>query len=112
MFAMGFDREIFSVRHPSMGVSFGDLESMWKNIYPQVKADLKPLVNATIPGSAAGGQTPVSPTNRTTGPSIPVSGPSGTGGGSSMLLWVGGLAALGLGGYWLWARQQKSSRKK
>lgn len=103
MFSVGFDREVFSVRHPSMGVSISQLETFWKANYPEAKAELKPFL--TSPPAApvpAGTPAPLSPTNLAVQrpPPAPAPAPS-DGGGSSALLWVGGLAILGVGGWYV-----------
>lgn len=99
MFGVGFDREVFSIRHPSMGFSFSQLETYWKQYYPQAKAGLKPLTTQQIPGTNLTTQVPVKP----------VAAPSS--GGSSALLWVGGLAILGAGAYYFLADRPFGMRK-
>ncbi len=87
MFQMGFEREVFSERHPSMGISFNELQTMWKAALPGLKQDVKPLTTQPLPG-----------TTPTTLPRAQAPAPSS---GGSTLLWVGGLAAVGLGAYYL-----------
>lgn len=99
MFGVGFSREMFSVRHPSMGVSFKDLETYWKEYYPKAKEGLKTLTTTPIPGTTT--QIPVKPA---TAPSSGI--------GSSTLLWVGGLAILGAGAYYFLADRPFGMRKK
>lgn len=96
MFGVGFSREIFSPRHPSMGVSIKDLETYWKEYYPQAKAGLKTLTTQQIPGTTT--QIPIRPP-----------APSSS---SSTLLWVGGLAILGAGAYYFLADRPFGMRKK
>lgn len=103
MFQMGFEREVFSERHPNMGVSFGDLQSWWKTNYPLIKADIKPATTTPIPGTL-----PIAQTTLT--PRVAVA-PAPSSGGSTAL-WVGGLAVLGLGAYWMLARRPFGFKKK
>lgn len=90
MFGMGFDsdREMFSVRHPSMGVSISQLQTLWKENLPKLKNAIQPLTTQPIPGTI-----PLIPLKPAAAPA-PASG-------SSALLWVGGLALLGVGGWYV-----------
>lgn len=99
MFQMGFEKEIFSERHPDMGVSFNDIQSWWKSNLPDIKTAIKPATTTPIPGAVP--LAPVTPRPVYTPPSS----------GSSTLLWVGGLAVLGLGGYYLLAKRPFGIRK-
>lgn len=89
MFGVGFDREVFTPRHPSMGVSIKDLETYWKTYYPQAKAGLKNLNTTPLPGT----------TNLTT--NAPARVPAPASGTSAALLWVGGLTLLGAGAWYV-----------
>lgn len=93
MFSVGFDREVFSVRHPSMGISISQLETLWKANLPEAKAAIQPLLTTPLPGTTP---TPLTPLK----PLTPAVVPSSTG-SSSALLWVGGLAVLGIGGWYV-----------
>lgn len=90
MFQAGFEKEIFSQRHPDLGVSFNDIQTWWKSALPGLKQDVKPLTTQPLPGT-----TPVVPR---------VTQPAPSSGGSTLLL-VGGLAVVGLGSYWLLAKK-------
>jgi hypothetical protein len=94
MFQVGFDRQIFSDRHPQMGISFNDIEGWWKTTYPTIKQELKPAATQPLPGTV-----PIAPTTTTRLPApVPSSGPS-------TALVLGGLAVAGLGAYFLFGKQ-------
>lgn len=99
MFQMGFEKEIFSGRHPEMGVSFNEIQTWWKSSLPGIKTALKPATTTPLPGTVP--LAPVTPRIVSTQPSS----------GGSTLLWVGALAALGLGGYYLLAKKPFGLRK-
>lgn len=101
MFETGFEKQIFSQRHPNLGLSFSDLQNTWKNIYPQVKADLKPFADRQVPLYPAGTMVPQRTNLVTGGPSTPT------------VLAIGALALLGAGAvYAMTAKRPFSFLKK
>lgn len=98
MFQMGFEKEIFTERHPEMGLSVSELQTWWRNWYPKAKEELKPLSTQPIPGTV-----PVVP-------KVPPPPPAPSSGPSTALV-IGGLGVLGLGAYWLLAKKPFGFKK-
>ncbi len=98
MFQVGFQQEIFSDRHPQMGLSVSDLQTWWRDVYPKAKTGLQPLSTQQLPGTV-----PIAP-------KLPPPAPVPSSGGSTAL-WVGGLAVLGLGAYYFLAKRPFGIKK-
>ncbi len=98
MFQVGFQQEIFSDRHPQMGLSVSDLQTWWRDVYPKAKTGLQPLSTQQLPGTV-----PIAP-------KLPPPAPVPSSGASTALV-VGVLGVGALAAYYFIARRPFGLKK-
>lgn len=115
---MGFGHDLFTPRHPFLGISIAELESEWKQYEPQAKSAIESELSPSSKVSNPTGATPV-PNSSAGAPTYPAGTPaasptnmvatqpaySPSSGFPTSLLVIGLLAAGGAGAYYAYTKK-------